>query len=45
MWFADVEDRADETLEREELKSVLASRISELPEREALVLQLILSRR
>jgi RNA polymerase sigma factor for flagellar operon FliA len=40
MWFADVEDRADETLEREELKSVLASRIGELPEREALVLQL-----
>jgi len=40
MWFADVEDRADETMEREELKSALASRISDLPEREALVLQL-----
>lgn len=40
MWFADVEDRADETMEREELKEALASRIGELPEREALVLQL-----
>ena len=40
MWFADVEDRADEVMEREELKSALASRISELPEREAMVLQL-----
>ena len=40
MWFADVEDRADETIEREELKAALASRISDLPEREALVLQL-----
>lgn len=40
MWFADVEDRADDVMEREELKSALASRISELPEREALVLQL-----
>ena len=40
MWFADVEDRADETIEREELKAALASRISELPEREAIVLQL-----
>lgn len=40
MWFADVEDRADETMEREALKEALADRISELPEREALVLQL-----
>jgi len=40
MWFAGVEDRADETMEREELKEALASRIGELPEREALVLQL-----
>ena len=40
MWFADVEDRADETIEREELKAALASRIGDLPEREALVLQL-----
>lgn len=40
MWFADVEDRADTTLERAELKSALASHIGDLPEREALVLQL-----
>lgn len=40
MWFADVEDRADETLEREALKEALAVRIGELPEREAMVLQL-----
>ncbi len=40
IWFADVEERVDETLEREELGRLLASRISELPEREALVLQL-----
>lgn len=40
MWFADVEDRIDVTLEREELRTVLAERITELPEREALVLQL-----
>ncbi|WP_253718219.1 FliA/WhiG family RNA polymerase sigma factor [Sphingomonas sp. AP4-R1] len=40
MWFADVEERVDETLEREELGRLLASRIGELPEREALVLQL-----
>ena len=40
MWFADVEDRADAVLERESLKKALAGCISELPEREALVLQL-----
>lgn len=40
MWFADVEDRVDETIERDELKEALAARIGELPEREALVLQL-----
>lgn len=40
MWFADVEDRADEVLEREELKAVMARCIGALPEREALVLQL-----
>lgn len=40
MWFADVEERIDQTIEREELKSALASRIGDLPEREALVLQL-----
>ncbi|WP_420140781.1 FliA/WhiG family RNA polymerase sigma factor [Sphingomonas sp.] len=40
MWFADVEERIDDTLEREELARALAANISELPEREAMVLQL-----
>lgn len=40
MWFADVEDRVDQTLERDQLRDVLASHIAELPEREAMVLQL-----
>ena len=40
MWFADVEDRADTAMEREQLGAALAGRISQLPEREALVLQL-----
>lgn len=40
MWFADNEDRADEVLERESLKTVLAQCIGELPQREAMVLQL-----
>jgi RNA polymerase sigma factor for flagellar operon FliA len=40
MWFADVEDQIDQTVEREQLKAALADRISSLPEREALVLQL-----
>jgi RNA polymerase sigma factor for flagellar operon FliA len=40
MWFADVEDRADETLEREELQDAIAQVIKLLPEREAMVLQL-----
>lgn len=40
MWFADVEERADETMEREALGAALAEHISELPEREAMVLQL-----
>jgi len=40
IWFADVEERADQTLEREELGRALAEHISELPEREAMVLQL-----
>ena len=40
MWFADVEDRADQVLERESLKRALAACISELPQREAMVLQL-----
>lgn len=40
MWFADVEERADQTLERESLKAALAKGIRQLPEREGLVLQL-----
>lgn len=40
MWFADVEDRADQMLERESLKKALAAGIGKLPEREAMVLQL-----
>ncbi|ALR20029.1 MULTISPECIES: FliA/WhiG family RNA polymerase sigma factor [Sphingobium] len=40
MWFADVEDRADDVMERESLKAAMAQHIGELPQREALVLQL-----
>ncbi len=40
MWFADVADRADDILERESLKKAIAVCIRELPEREAMVLQL-----
>lgn len=40
MWFAADEEGADEALEREGLKAALARCIGELPEREALVLQL-----
>lgn len=40
MWFADVEERADDIMERESLKTALAACIGKLPEREALVLQL-----
>ena len=40
MWFADVEERADDIIEREQLGRALAAHISELPEREAMVLQL-----
>jgi RNA polymerase sigma factor for flagellar operon FliA len=40
MWFADVEDRADDIMERESLKAALSKCIGELPQREALVLQL-----
>ena len=40
MWFADVEDRADQVLERESLRKAMAACISELPQREAMVLQL-----
>jgi RNA polymerase sigma factor for flagellar operon FliA len=40
MWFADDGEGAEECLEREQLGEALAGRIAELPEREALVLQL-----
>ena len=40
MWFADVEERADDRLEREQLGRALADHIADLPEREAMVLQL-----
>jgi RNA polymerase sigma factor for flagellar operon FliA len=40
MWFADVEDRADDIMEKESLKKALAACIGELPQREAMVLQL-----
>ena len=40
MWFADVEERADDALEREQLGRALAANIAKLPEREAMVLQL-----
>lgn len=40
MWFADVEERADQALERQDLQGALAASIGKLPEREAMVLQL-----
>jgi RNA polymerase sigma factor FliA len=40
MWFADIEERADEALEREGLKGAVAEAIRTLPERDAMVLQL-----
>jgi RNA polymerase sigma factor FliA len=40
MWFADVEEGADEQLDRGRLGEALAEHIAQLPEREAMVLQL-----
>jgi RNA polymerase sigma factor for flagellar operon FliA len=40
MWFADLEERADETLDRTRLKAAIAGAIRGLPERDAMVLQL-----
>ena len=40
MWFADLEDQADEALDRERLKGAIAAAIGGLPERDAMVLQL-----
>jgi RNA polymerase sigma factor FliA len=40
MWFADLEERADDAIDRERLQGAVAAAISGLPEREAMVLQL-----
>ena len=40
MWFADVEDRADEAIDRTRLQRAIAETVATLPEREAMVLQL-----
>ena len=40
MWFADFEEKADEALERKQMKALLAQCIGKLKEREAMVLQL-----
>jgi RNA polymerase sigma factor FliA len=40
MWFADVEERADDAIDRGRLQETLAAVIRTLPEREAMVLQL-----
>ncbi len=40
MWFADIEERADDAIDRERLQAAIAGAISALPEREAMVLQL-----
>jgi RNA polymerase sigma factor FliA len=39
-WFADPEEGIDQRLEREELATLLAHQLGQLPEREAMVLQL-----
>jgi RNA polymerase sigma factor for flagellar operon FliA len=40
MWFADVEERADEAIDRSRLQQSIATVIATLPVREAMVLQL-----
>jgi RNA polymerase sigma factor for flagellar operon FliA len=40
MWFADLEERADEAIDRDRLKEAIAVAIGGLPQREAMVLQL-----
>ncbi len=40
MWFADLEEAADEAIDRNRLKAAIADAISGLPERDAMVLQL-----
>ena len=40
MWFADVDENAEQVLQREGLQEALSGAIGQLPEREAMVLQL-----
>ena len=40
MWFADVEERADDAIARGQLQAAIAAGIRNLPQREAMVLQL-----
>jgi len=40
MWFADIEERADDAIDRGRLQGAVAEAIAGLPEREAMVLQL-----
>lgn len=40
MWFADLEEQADEAIDRDRLKGAIAGAIGDLPERDAMVLQL-----
>ena len=40
MWFADLEEQADERIDRDRLKGAIAGAIRSLPERDAMVLQL-----
>ena len=40
MWFADVEEQADEAIDRTRLQRAVAETVATLPEREAMVLQL-----
>ncbi len=40
MWFADLEEQADEAIDRDRLKDAIAGAIGGLPERDAMVLQL-----
>jgi RNA polymerase sigma factor for flagellar operon FliA len=40
MWFADVEEQADDAIDRTRLQRAIAETVADLPEREAMVLQL-----
>ena len=39
-WFADASESADVTIEKDQMRALLASSIADLPEREAMILQL-----